>query len=68
MKKHTKFGKVIFWLGFLFAILGLAFNEKLGAITDGPEFFSTFSIPSIIIGIILIVISNFLKSKNEQMV
>ncbi len=64
MKKHTRFGKVIFWLGFPFFMLGITFNKTLGAIVDSQEVFSIFSIPSIIIGIILIVISNFFKNKN----
>lgn len=65
MKNHTKFGKVIFWIGFLFFMLGIAFNERISLIADGPEVFSTFSTPSIIIGIILIIISNFFKNKNN---
>lgn len=64
MKKQTMFGKVIFWIGLLFFMLGMAFNKTLGLKTDGPEEFSTFSIPSIILGIILIVISNFFRNKN----
>ncbi|SFL45672.1 hypothetical protein SAMN04487943_101647 [Gracilibacillus orientalis] len=65
MKKHTPFGKVIFWLGFLLFILGSAFNETLGIITNAPESFYSFSISAIIIGIILLIISNvFIKEKD----
>ncbi len=63
MKKHTKLGKVIYWLGFLLFILGIGFHEKVGIITDSPVVFSTFSLPAIIIGIILLFISNFSKKR-----
>lgn len=64
MKKNTPLGKVIFWAGFLFFILGMSFNESLGWIQDAPGFFSSFSIPAVIIGIVLIVISNFFVRKD----
>ncbi len=65
MKKNTQFGKIIFWLGFLLFILGSAFNETLGIIKDAPGSFYSFSIPAIIIGIILLIISNvFIKEKD----
>ncbi|WP_080874519.1 hypothetical protein [Oceanobacillus timonensis] len=63
MKKHTKLGKRIFWAGFLFTMLGIAFNKSIGTITDGPEILSTFSVPSIIIGIIIVITSNFFTNK-----
>ncbi|RDW15123.1 hypothetical protein [Oceanobacillus chungangensis] len=64
MKKHTKFGKIIGWLGFLFFMLGFAFNERIGVmVEDIPEVYYPFSLPSIIIGIILLVISNFFKKR-----
>lgn len=66
LKKHTKFGKVFFWFGLLFFMSGVAFNQRLGVITEGPEILSTFSIPLIILGIILIVISNFFRNKNSN--
>jgi len=58
MKKHTQFGKVIFWLGFFLFVLGVFFNERVGTITD-PQIFSSFSLPAILTGIVLLVISNF---------
>ncbi|WP_163580814.1 hypothetical protein [Gracilibacillus saliphilus] len=61
MKKHTLFGKVIFWLGFLIFIAGFIFNESIGTIQDVPASVYSLSIPAIIIGIILIIISNVFK-------
>ncbi|WP_018930510.1 hypothetical protein [Gracilibacillus lacisalsi] len=65
MTKHTLFGKVIFWLGFLIFILGFMFNETLGIIQDVPASVYSFSMPAIIIGIILIIISNVFKKEND---
>ncbi|ASN05421.1 hypothetical protein [Virgibacillus necropolis] len=63
-KKHSKLGKVIGWLGFLFFISGLLFFSESGVMAeDIPEVFYPLALPSIIIGIILLVISNFFKKK-----
>jgi hypothetical protein len=64
MKKHTTFGKVIGWLGFLFFMLGFTFNGKIGVISDAPENLAALSVPGIIIGIVLMIISNFFRRKN----
>ncbi|RIW30420.1 hypothetical protein D3H55_16940 [Bacillus salacetis] len=65
MNHQTLLGKVLFWLGFLLFIFGFIFNSSVGIIEDGPEFFPTISIPAIIAGIILIVLSNFFKKRNR---
>lgn len=66
MKIHTPLGKVIYWLGFLLFILGIGFNENFGIISDSPGILTSFSIPAIIIGIILLLISNFFKKRNKK--
>ncbi|MBU8790568.1 hypothetical protein NSA56_03845 [Oceanobacillus caeni] len=64
-KKYTTFGKVIYWLGFLFFISGLFFFSESGVLAeDIPETFYPFALPSTIIGIILLLISNFFKKRN----
>jgi len=60
MKNHSKFGKVFFWFGFLLFILGFMFNEEIGVLAED---FYPFSLPAIIIGITIIIISNFFKKK-----
>ncbi|MGP4038625.1 hypothetical protein ACTWP4_01765 [Gracilibacillus sp. D59] len=65
MKKHTPFGKMVFWLGFVIFVLGIAFNGTLDIIQDAPESVYSFSTPAIIIGIILITISNVFKKEND---
>ena len=64
MEKFTGFGKVIAWLGFLFFISGLLFFSESGVMAeDIPEVFYPFSLPSTIIGIILMGSSHFFKRK-----
>ncbi|WP_430787185.1 hypothetical protein VBD025_15780 [Virgibacillus flavescens] len=61
-KKHTKLGKVIVWIGFLFFMSGFFIVTDLAG-EDTPEAFYPFAMPSIIIGIILLIASNFFKKK-----
>lgn len=61
MKKHNKKGKVLFFIGIWLNAIGLAL-----ALVEGiPEPFPTFSIPLIIIGVILLISSNFYKRSKE---
>lgn len=62
LKKHNKIGRVLFYLGTLLSAFGIAFKN----IKDTPESFSTFSIPLIIIGVILLIASNFYKESKES--
>ncbi|MEK4486077.1 hypothetical protein MHH81_10875 [Psychrobacillus sp. FSL H8-0484] len=65
MKRHTKTGKILFYLGVWLMAAGFAFNQTFG-IADTPEPYATFSIPLIVIGIILGVVSNFYKKSKES--
>lgn len=65
MRKHSPLGKVVFWLGFLLSVLGVAFNDSIGMITDGPDIFSSFSVPAVIIGVSLIIVSNFFRNRDD---
>jgi vacuolar-type H+-ATPase subunit I/STV1 len=65
MKKHTLAGKVIAWTGFFLFIFGVMFNEQIGVLAeDIPETLYPFSLPAIIAGIVIILISNFFKKVN----
>jgi glycopeptide antibiotics resistance protein len=64
LKRYNKIGKILFYLGTLLMAVGFSFNQTIG-IADTPEPYATFSIPLIIIGIILGVASNFYKKSNE---
>ncbi len=61
MNIHTTVGKVIFWVGFTLFILGFGFNKNFGIINDVPEIYGTLSLPAIILGVVLLLLSNFYK-------
>lgn len=63
MRKYTRTGKIILNVGTWLSGLGIALNATLG-ITDTPE--PSFSIPLIVIGIILIIMSNLLKVRELE--
>ena len=62
LKKHNKVGRVLCFIGTFLSAFGIAFE----IIKDTPEPFSTFSMPLIIIGVILLIASNFFKGSKEN--
>ncbi|GAA0493871.1 hypothetical protein GCM10008986_20450 [Salinibacillus aidingensis] len=62
MKKHNKMGRVLFFIGTFLSAFGIAFE----IIKDAPEPFSAFSMPLIIIGVILLIASNFYKGSKDK--
>lgn len=62
LKKHNKIGRVLFYLGTFLSAFGIAFKN----IDDLPETFSAYSITLIIIGVILLIASNFFKERKES--
>jgi hypothetical protein len=65
LKRHNKIGKFLFYIGILLSVVGFSFNQTIG-ITDTPEPYATLSVPLIVIGIILLVVSNFYKKSKEN--
>ncbi|MEB6551515.1 hypothetical protein MXL46_21260 [Heyndrickxia sporothermodurans] len=65
MRKHNKTSKLIFTLGIFIFAFGVAFNQRLG-ITDSPEPYASLSIPLIVLGLIVIVVSNFFGRKQAK--
>lgn len=65
LSRKNKLGKVILIIGFIFFILGIIFNKTLG-LTDTPVFLESISLPLIIIGIIILIASNFFKRNSEN--
>ncbi|MFD1849319.1 hypothetical protein D8M05_15925 [Oceanobacillus bengalensis] len=61
MKKHNRTGKLLYFIGILLFAIGFTLNQTIGII-EAPEPYTSFSIPLIVIGIILLVASNFFKS------
>ncbi|WP_249872867.1 hypothetical protein [Oceanobacillus saliphilus] len=60
MKKHNRTGKYLYYTGILLFAIGFALNQTIG-ITDAPAPYSSFSVPLIVIGIVLLVTSKFFK-------
>lgn len=65
LSRKSKTRKVILTIGFILFVLGIIFNKTLG-LTDTPEFFESTSLPMIIIGVIMLVASNFLKNSEGK--
>jgi glycopeptide antibiotics resistance protein len=65
LKRYNKIGKFLFYIGILLSAVGFSFNQSIG-IADTPDPYATLSIPFIVIGIILLVVSNFYKKSKEN--
>ncbi|MBD8070028.1 hypothetical protein [Bacillus sp. PS06] len=61
MIKHTKVGRMINLLGIGAFALGMALR-----ITRDTQDYSSFSLPLIIIGLVLIIATNFFKRKKDD--
>ncbi|MEN1969067.1 hypothetical protein WMZ97_13455 [Lentibacillus sp. N15] len=62
MGKHNKTSKWIFTIGIFLFALGFAFNHG----TDTTESYTYFSKPLIVLGLIVVIVSNFLKTKSRR--
>ncbi|GGD14074.1 hypothetical protein [Pontibacillus salipaludis] len=56
-------GKVLAYLGIWVFAAGFAFSDLLG-IEGTPELLETLSIPLLVIGVLMLVSSNFFRLKN----
>lgn len=65
LKNYKKTGKILAYVGIWIFAFGFAFNGTIG-ITDPPDFLATLSIPLIVIGIIMLIGSNFYKRKRRR--
>ncbi|MFC4025508.1 hypothetical protein ACFOUV_17135 [Oceanobacillus longus] len=63
LKKHNRIGKILANIGIYLFAIGFALNPTLG-VPDIPEPYSSFSVPLIVIGIVLSVTSNFSRKKD----
>lgn len=62
MKKQNKKAKILFFIGIWFSAWGISFM----LINEEPKLFSTFSIPLIIIGVLLLIATNFVKDGSND--
>ncbi|WP_077324742.1 hypothetical protein [Virgibacillus siamensis] len=66
LKRFNRTGKVIAFIGLWVFAFGIAFNETTSGISGTPESSAASSIPLIVIGIIMLITSNFFKRKRER--
>lgn len=66
LKRFNRTGKVIAFIGMWVFAFGAAFNQTISDITGTPELLSSFSIPLIVIGIALMIGSNFFRKRRKR--
>lgn len=59
MKKHNSVGKILSFVGTFLSAFGIAFK----LLESTPESLSVIAMPLIIIGVILLIASNFFREK-----
>lgn len=65
LKEFNRKGKTIAFIAIWVAAIGFAFNKTIG-ISDTPDSLASLSIPLIVIGILLLIASNFFRRKREK--
>ncbi|GAA0611157.1 hypothetical protein GCM10009001_30510 [Virgibacillus siamensis] len=65
LSKFNRKGKICAFIGIWTAAFGIAFNRSIG-ISDIPDLLASFSIPLIVIGILLLILSNFFKRNRAE--
>lgn len=61
MKKHNKTGRLLYYFGTYISAFGIA----LELVEDTPEPLSVIAMPLIIIGVILLIASNFFRKDKD---
>ncbi|MBA2174847.1 hypothetical protein H0266_08075 [Halobacillus locisalis] len=64
-KRKTTTGKWLAYLGLWIFAAGFAFSEIIG-IEGTPDLLASASIPLIVIGILMLIISNFFKEERSD--
>ncbi|MBP3951724.1 hypothetical protein [Bacillus suaedae] len=62
MRKHNKTGKILYFIGIWINAIGLALLWVEGI----PEPYPSFSIPLIVLGVILLISTNFFKKGKDD--
>ncbi|MFJ7729650.1 hypothetical protein ACIQXV_26560 [Neobacillus sp. NPDC097160] len=64
LKRFNRTGKILAFIGIWVAAIGIAFNKTRGVPkTNIPELLASFSVPLIVTGILLLIVSNFFRGK-----
>ncbi|WP_068672153.1 hypothetical protein [Oceanobacillus sp. Castelsardo] len=62
MKKHNKTGRLLYYTGTYISAFGIAFE----LVEDTPDPLSIIAMPLIIIGVVLLIVSNFFRKDNKD--
>ncbi|QHS24275.1 hypothetical protein GWK91_15845 [Virgibacillus sp. MSP4-1] len=63
MHKYTRTGNIIFWTGIVIFIIGAAMHEN---ISGAPEPYTTYARPVMILGVIVILLTNFFRNDRKK--
>ena len=66
LKRFNRTGKMIAFIGIWVFAFGIAFNETIAGISGTPDSLAALSIPLIVIGVIMMITSNFFKRKRDR--
>lgn len=66
IKKYTKVGNLIFYIGLLVFVLGLSMNKDIGWSKYYPEHYTNYSMPIMIAGVGIVIITNFFRKKKKS--
>lgn len=61
MRKHNETGRLLYYIGIFVSAFGIA----LELVDDTPEPLSVIAMPLIIIGVILLIASNFFRKNKD---
>ncbi|MBN3555696.1 hypothetical protein JYA63_15570 [Fictibacillus nanhaiensis] len=65
-KGKTTAGKLLAYLGLWIFAVGFAFSEIIIDIDDMPNLLESASIPMIVIGLLMVITSNFFNKKSSK--
>ncbi|ASK61008.1 hypothetical protein CFK37_01665 [Virgibacillus phasianinus] len=63
IKKYTRAGNIIFYIGLIVFIFGLSMNENIGWKKFYPEHYTSYSTPIMIVGVVIVIVTNFFRKK-----
>ncbi|ASN06768.1 hypothetical protein [Virgibacillus necropolis] len=66
IKKYTKAGNIIFYIGLLVFVFGLSMNEDIGWKKYYPEHYTSYSLPIMLAGVAIVIVTNFFRKKKKQ--
>lgn len=66
IKKYTRAGNIIFYIGLIVFVFGLSMNEDIGWKKYYPEDFTSYSMPIMLLGVVIILMTNFFRKKKQE--